>query len=172
MHDSVTVLGRLTAEPTRNSTSSGASVVNFRVACSQGYYDRATQAWVETGTNFYNVSAFRRLADNAKASLHKGESVIVTGRLKLREWQNGDKRGMTADIEADAIGHDLRRGATASFANPLTADDRRSAPPQPESEQPAPVPVDDQTFDESSAELVTAGAPAGDGSAWDAPDDE
>lgn len=113
MNDTVTILGRVGADPNRNQTPGGVPVVNFRVASPQRRYDSKTKTWVETNTNWYNVSAFRQLAEHAKASLHSGDAVIVTGKLKLREWESGGKKGLSADIDADAIGHDLRWGASA-----------------------------------------------------------
>lgn len=113
MNDTVTILGRVGADPKRSETTNGVAVVNFRVASPQRRFDSKTQTWTETGTNWYNISAFRQLADHAKASLHQGDGVIVTGKLKLREWENAERKGMSADIEADAIGHDLRWGVSA-----------------------------------------------------------
>lgn len=123
MNDTVTILGRVGADPNRSETTAGVPVVNFRIASPQRRYDAKTQAWIETGTNWYNVSAFRQLADHAKASLRQGDGVIVTGRLKLREWETGGRKGMSADIEAETIGHDLRWGASAfvKATRPVTA---------------------------------------------------
>lgn len=113
MNDNVTILGRVGADPKRSETANGVAVVNFRVASPQRRFDSKTQTWIETGTNWYNVSAFRQLADHVKASLHQGDGVIVTGKLKLREWENAERKGMSADIDAETIGHDLRWGASA-----------------------------------------------------------
>lgn len=113
MNDTVTILGRVGGDPNRSETPGGVPVVNFRVASPQRRFDSKTQSWIETNTNWYNVSAFRQLAEHTKASLHSGDAVIVTGRLKLREWESGAKKGLSADIDADAIGHDLRWGASA-----------------------------------------------------------
>jgi len=113
MNDNVTILGRVGADPKRSETANGVAVVNFRVASPQRRFDSKTQTWIETGTNWYNVSAFRQLADHVKSSLHQGDGVIVTGKLKLREWENAERKGMSADIDAEAIGHDLRWGASA-----------------------------------------------------------
>lgn len=113
MNDTVTILGRVGGDPNRSETTTGVPVVNFRVASPQRRYDSKSQAWIETGTNWYNVSAFRQLAEHTKASLRQGDGVIVTGRLKLREWESGGRKGLSADIDADAIGHDLRWGASA-----------------------------------------------------------
>ncbi|KDA05525.1 single-stranded DNA-binding protein [Microbacterium sp. CH12i] len=113
MNDTVTILGRVGADPNRSETTSGVPVVNFRVASPQRRYDSKTQSWIETGTNWYNISAFRQLADHAKASLRQGDGVIITGRLKVREWETAGRKGVSVDVEAEAIGHDLRWGASA-----------------------------------------------------------
>lgn len=113
MNDNVTILGRVGADPKRSETANGVAVVNFRVASTQRRFDSKTQTWIDAGTNWYNVSAFRQLADHVKSSLHQGDGVIVTGKLKLREWENAERKGMSADIDAEAIGHDLRWGASA-----------------------------------------------------------
>jgi len=113
MNDTVTILGRVGNDPNRSETPGGVPVVKFRVASPQSRYDSKSQTWVETGTNWYTVSAFRQLAEHAKASLHSGDGVIITGKLRLREWESGGKKGMSADIDADTIGHDLRWGASA-----------------------------------------------------------
>jgi len=39
--------------------------------------------------------------------------VIVNGRLRVRRWESDDKSGTTVEVEADAIGHDLRWGVSA-----------------------------------------------------------
>ncbi len=115
MTDTITITGNIATVPELKYTGSGVAVVNFRVASSQRRFDRQSQSWVDAGTNWYSVSAFRRLADNAIKSLHRGERIVVTGRLRLRDWETTAKRGTTAEIDADAIGHDLLWG-TSVFA--------------------------------------------------------
>lgn len=118
MNDTVTIRGNVGGDPVKSMTAGGVPVVHFRVASSSGYWDRRTGSWVEGGTNWYAVSAFRQLADHAKASLRSGDAVIVTGTLKLREWESNGKRGFSADLEADSIGHDLRWGTSAFVRTP------------------------------------------------------
>ena len=114
MNDTVTIMGFIGNDPSGSATNTGVPVVNFRVGSSQSRYDRSSQTWIDTGTNWYSVSAYRQLADHARASLRKGDPVIVTGRLKLREWDNGNgARGAALDLDAEAIGHDLRWGSSA-----------------------------------------------------------
>lgn len=127
MSDTVTIIGKVGNEPTRNQTPGGVPVVNFRLASGQRRYDSRTGQWVDQGTNWYSVAAFRQLAEHAKVSLRKGDSVIVTGRLKLREWEYNDRKYSSVDIEAESIGHDLRWG-TSAFA-------KAARPPRPDTER-------------------------------------
>lgn len=154
MNDTVTILGRVGGDPNRSETTTGVPVVNFRVASPQRRFDQKTQTWTETGTNWYNVSAFRQLAEHVKASLHSGDGVIVTGRLKLREWESGGKKGLSADIDADAIGHDLRWGASA-FAKARPA----SAPAVGTSGiESSPAGLDADSTDDDAPDFVEASA--------------
>ena len=129
MHDTITIVGNVATDPTQGRTASGIPVTNFRLASTHRRYDDATQTWVDVATNWYSVAAFRQLGENAKASLRSGDSVIVSGRMKIRAWENNGKHGTSVDIDADAIGHDLRWGTTAYRRSPrsTTADQQPRA---------------------------------------------
>ncbi|HKT55548.1 MAG TPA: single-stranded DNA-binding protein [Microbacterium sp.] len=112
MSDTITVTGNIT-EPELRHLPSGVAVLSFKVGSSHRMLDKTQNKWVETGTSWYAVSAFRGLADHGFASLHRGDRVVVHGRIKLREWENGSgSKGFSAEIEADSIGHDLLFGTT------------------------------------------------------------
>ncbi|GAA5198448.1 single-stranded DNA-binding protein [Microbacterium jejuense] len=121
-YDSITVTGNVASDPQFRRTQNGLPITSFRVASGQRKFDRQTERWVDSGTNWYTVSVFRGLADHAFASLHRGDRVILTGRLRQREWESGEKSGIAFDIEADALGHDLLWGTTT-----FVKDDRRRA---------------------------------------------
>lgn len=112
MTDTITITGNIATPPEEKRTAAGLVITTFRVASSQRRFDRATNQWIDGETNWYTVSAFRALAEHAYLSLRKGERVIVTGRLHLREWETNAKKGTTAEIDADAIGHDLLWGTS------------------------------------------------------------
>ncbi len=117
MSETITVTGIVATPPELRRSSAGVPIASFRLAAGQRRYDRATTTWVDNGTNWYGVSAFRVLAENSIASLKKNDRVVVTGKLRVRDWDNGVKRGTDVDIDADAIGHDLRWGVSR-FARP------------------------------------------------------
>ena len=125
MTDTITITGIVATTPRTLTTSSGLDIASFRLASTQRRYDQKTQEWVDGDTNWYTITGFRHLAANVHASINKGDRLIVTGKLRLREWESGDKRGINVEIEADTIGHDLAWG-TSSWArtrSTATADD-------------------------------------------------
>ncbi|UJP11143.1 single-stranded DNA-binding protein [Microbacterium sp. KUDC0406] len=151
MSDTVTILGNVASDPLRNTTNRGDAVIRFRLASPHRWLDRSTGVWNEGETNWYDVSAFRQLAENVRSSLHSGDPVIVTGRLKVRKWEANGKSGTSVEIEADAIGHNLKHGASA-FVKPhrAPASDAadRSAPP---SDEDAPDAGDERPGDADAA---------------------
>ena len=113
MTDTITVTGVVGSDPRVHVTTQGLAITSFRLASTRRYFDRAKGTWEDGETNWYTVSGFRQLAHTAAASVHKGDRVVVHGRLRLRAWESGEKSGTAVEIEADSIGHDLAWGITA-----------------------------------------------------------
>lgn len=114
MSDRITVIGNIATEPEQRRTGSGIPVTTFRLASSQRYRDPQSGEWVDGTTNWYRICVFRSLGENAFASLRKGQRVIVDGKLRVKEWEAGGKKGIEVEVDADAIGPDLKWG-TAVF---------------------------------------------------------
>lgn len=106
MSDTISIVGNVATEPKQHAPG-GIPITSFRLAASQRHFDRASGAWVEGATNWYSVSVFRTLGEHALESLRKGDRIFVRGRLRIRDWSAGEKSGTTAEVDADAIGHDL-----------------------------------------------------------------
>jgi single-strand DNA-binding protein len=106
----LTVHGNLTADPEQRSTASGTTVVHFRIASSGRRFDKATGEFRDGDTMFMAVSCWRTLAGNVMATLRKGDSVIVLGRLLHRTYDDkqGNRRSVH-EIDAIAVGPDLAR---------------------------------------------------------------
>ncbi|WP_082914322.1 single-stranded DNA-binding protein [Microbacterium sp. H83] len=140
MYDIITIVGNVATDPTQGRTANGVAVTNFRVASTHRRFDESTQTWVDVVTNWYSVAAFRQLGENAKASIRAGDSVIVTGKVKIRAWENNGRQGTSVDIDADAIGHDLRWGTTAYRRNSRSAATEHAprSTSSPEGAAPAP----------------------------------
>ncbi|PDQ35173.1 MAG: hypothetical protein B5766_07595 [Candidatus Lumbricidophila eiseniae] len=112
MTDSITVAGVVGTDPQHHITAQGLEITSFRLASTRRYFDRAKASWEDGETNWYTVSTFRQLAANVHASIRKGERVLVRGRLRLRQWESGERTGTTAEIESESLGHDLTWGVS------------------------------------------------------------
>lgn len=111
MTDLITIRGVVGTEPQLTITPKGVAVLKFRVATHERKKDLETGEWSDGPTNWYSVSAFRALAENAMESISQGEHVMIFGKLQIRQFDREDgSRGTSADLEAYAIGHDLRYG--------------------------------------------------------------
>jgi len=62
--------------------------------------------------NWYTITAFGQLAKNVRDSIEKGNRVIISGELNIRDWDNGERTGTSVEVEASAIGHNLNYGTT------------------------------------------------------------
>jgi single-strand DNA-binding protein len=113
MTDTITLTGIVATIPRVLKTGEELAITSFRLASTQRRFDRNRNRWVDGETNWYTVTAFRQLATNAASSVVRGDRVIVSGRVRIREWEAGERKGTTVEIEADAIGHDLTWGTTA-----------------------------------------------------------
>ncbi len=152
MNETITITGNVATEP-QHRLAGGVPVTTFRVASGQRRFDKQAQAWVDDGTNWYTVSTWRSLAEHAFHSLRKGDRVLLTGRMRVRNWEAGEKKGTSVDIDAEAIGHDLLWG-TSKFEKDARPAAASAAPPPDEWTTPgvtdaatewsvAPVPPDD-----------------------------
>lgn len=157
MTDTITLTGLVATEPRHIVTSEGLAITNFRLASTQRRFDRAQDRWVDVDTNWYTITAFRQLAINSASSIKKGDRVVATGRLRIREWDNGERNGMNIDIEADAIGHDMSWGTTV-FSRIISAG--KTATPDFPGEADAPEPAPAESAESAEATVAEAAADA------------
>ncbi len=109
------VAGYVATVPAPGTTLSGVPTLQMRVAWTPRKRDRGTGNWADEPVCFATVKCYRKLAENALMSVHKGEPVLVTGSLRIREYDAKDgSRRTNVDVIATSIGHDLTRGV-ASF---------------------------------------------------------
>ncbi|WP_345764368.1 single-stranded DNA-binding protein [Diaminobutyricibacter sp. McL0608] len=123
MNDSLSTRGVVATVPNHIVTSEGLPITSFRLASSQRKFNRSTQTWENGDTNWFTVTAFRQLATNIAACVSKGDRIVVSGRLSVRDWESGDRSGTVVEVDADAVGHDLTWG-TATFSRTV----KRSGP--------------------------------------------
>jgi single-strand DNA-binding protein len=157
MTDTIAVSGIVATPPNLISKTNDLKIVSFRLASTQRRFDRGRDRWIDGETNWYSVTAFRQLALNVDSSVVKGDKVIVTGRLRVRDWDNGEMKGTNVDIEATSIGHDLAWGTT-TFTR-VSAAAAAADEPAAESEEAFPREIDVEAPSVTSFEDQPATAP-------------
>lgn len=128
----ITVIGWVADTPQYLVTANGTPYLSMRLACTPRRFDRTTGQWADVETMFLTVNCWRGLAENVNGSeFARGHPVIVTGRLRIRQYERDGQWRYCAEIEATTLGHDLTRGTadfrTATRSGSLTESDRREA---------------------------------------------
>lgn len=105
----ITVVGNIVADPELRFIQNGAAVANFRVASTPRRYDAQAGQYVDGEAVFLTCNVWRQAAENVAETLHKGDRVIVTGRLRQRSYddKNGERRTVM-EVEVDEVGPSLR----------------------------------------------------------------
>ena len=96
----IVLIGNLTADPVLRATPNGTSVCNFTLAVNR----RFPGADGQKVTDFFNVVAWRGLADTCNKYLAKGKKVAIVGELQARTYtaKDGTTR-MSLDVSADEV---------------------------------------------------------------------
>ncbi|MCU1672170.1 MAG: single-strand binding protein [Frankiales bacterium] len=112
MHEpQITITGNVAWPPRLRTLAGGTVVADFRVASTPRRFDKSTGTWSDLETTWFGITCWRGLAENAAASLKKGDRVVVTGSLVTRTWKNDAGETRTGlEIDAAAVGMDLSRG--------------------------------------------------------------
>jgi single-strand DNA-binding protein len=101
--------GRLYAAPELRYTSSGKAVCTIPLVFSKRTKDRETGEWSDSGTLFVRGSVWDQMAENCAETLNKGDEVVVSGELSMREYERNDgSKGQSLEMTLNAIGPSLR----------------------------------------------------------------
>jgi single-strand DNA-binding protein len=94
----VILIGNLTADPEFKTTPSGVPVTTFSIAVGRRFAKESD----EVKADFFNVIAWRGLAEFVSKYFTKGKSIVVVGSIQNRSYttQDGQKRYIT-EIIAD-----------------------------------------------------------------------
>lgn len=137
--NNVVEVGNLTRDPELRFTASGLAVASFSIAVNRRWQNQQTQEWEEK-VSFFDVTAWKQLAENIAETCSKGTRVIVVGRLEQRSWEtdSGEKRNKV-EIVADCVGPDL------SWATAIVVRNERTEPARERETVPASV-IDEEPF--------------------------
>lgn len=126
MLNRIILIGRLTRDPELRYVPSGQPVSSFTLAVDRPFVNQQG----ERATDFIDIVAWRRLAEQVTQHLSKGRLVAVEGRLQIRsyETQDGQKRKV-AEVVADGVRFLDRK--TGPAATPEAAAPEAAGEPEP-----------------------------------------
>lgn len=102
--------GKLADEPEVIPMPNGSQVTRLRVIENRGRRDPRTGEWKDLTPNTFSVQVWGALGENAATSLHKGQSVNVTGRIATNRWPDKEtgKPHTSQTVVAETVGPDLK----------------------------------------------------------------
>ena len=103
----VLLIGNLTRDPELTETAGGVPVCRFGVAVNR------YSGGEERQTDFYNVTAWRRLGETVARYTKKGHKIAVYGDLQIRQYEGNDGVRRTS---VDVVAQDVE------FLTPKSAD--------------------------------------------------
>jgi single-strand DNA-binding protein len=120
------IMGRLVADPELRTTTSGISVISFRVAVDRNFVRQGE----ERQADFIDVVAWRQTAEFVSRYFRKGSMIAVQGSIQTRNYEdrNGNKR-TAVEIVADSV-HFCGSKAETGNAGGNTAHYEEPARPQ------------------------------------------
>jgi len=81
--NNLTISGNLVGAPELDVTKNGTEVAQFRIANNLGSQEKRH-------TNFLDVTVYGKGAENCGKYLAKGDSVLITGTLRIDEYKTRD----------------------------------------------------------------------------------
>ena len=124
----VFLIGRLTRAPELRYTGNNTAVASFALAVQRNFANQQG----EREADFFNITVWRKQAENVKNYLTQGSQVAIEGRLQTRSYDdaNGQKRYVT-EVVADNVefigsrnssGNSNNMNSSASNAGPTPYD--------------------------------------------------
>lgn len=108
----IILIGNLTRDPEITTTNSGVSVCRFSLAVQRGF--SSSQENNGPTADFFNIVAWRGLAENCHKFLKKGSKCAVVGRIQNTSYeaQDGTKRYGTEITASDVEFLSSRNGGS------------------------------------------------------------
>lgn len=123
------LIGNLTRDPELSATPSGVSVCKMSIAVNRNF----TNANGERETDFFNIVAWRGLADNCAKFLSKGKKIAVVGSIQNRSYETENGKKYITEIMADEI----------EFLSPVSEGKQQSKPAGQNGKRPPLQPLAD-----------------------------
>ena len=136
----VFLIGNITRDPELSETNNGASICRFGIAV-----NRRSPSGEQT--DFYNLTAFRALAETIAKYKKKGDRIAVVGDIQLRQYEDNQGQRRTA---VDVIVQDVE---FLNSKSQNSGDDFYDAPAASTGSAPARKKPALQSFDDDDGDI-------------------
>jgi len=103
MLNKIMLIGNLGRDPELQVTSDGTPFTRFSLAVSRNYTTSSGEKREET--EWFNIFAWRQLAERCERYLHKGSKIYIEGRLTQRKYT--DREGIQR-TSVEVIANDMQ----------------------------------------------------------------
>ena len=118
----VFLIGNVTRDPELSETNSGVAVCRLGLAVNRRFSSNDE-------TDFFNITAWRQLAERVAKYVKKGNKVAITGSIQMRNYEDSTGQKRTAvDIIADDVEFLTPKNASSSADDDLAPAAPRKKP--------------------------------------------
>ena len=112
--NTIHLIGRVVHSPEVKTTKTGTKVCTFSLAVRRKFKDASG----EYQTDFFDVQAWRSLADLCEKYLEKGKTASVSGSMQSRVYEKDGVKRKVWELMADEIEFLYAKGEGHTAANP------------------------------------------------------
>ena len=92
----VVIAGNLTRDPESRTTPNGASICSFSLAVNRRYTSGGEQ---KDEVSYFNCSAWGKAGETIQQYLHKGDPILISGRLRQDRWTDKETGKTRSSVE-------------------------------------------------------------------------
>ncbi len=120
------IYGNLTKDPELKALPSGSKVCNFALATNRTWKDQSGKK--QESVDYHNVVFFGKQAEVIAQWMHKGNALMVEGRISTRSWDGPDgKKNYRTEIVGENFQFGPKGGSLSSTASPSSDEGSSSA---------------------------------------------
>jgi len=137
--------GRITRDLEIKNSNTGISILNFNIAIDRPFKNKNG----ERDTDFINIVAFRKTAENIAAYFNKGDGISIVGRIQTRNYENNQgNRVYVTEVVADRFSFPIQNKNNSNNQQQNNNYNPQSNQPQRDKQQDDSNPFADVDFDD------------------------
>ena len=121
----VILIGNLTRDPELSQTSGGIAFCRMSIAVNRNFVN----ADGERQADFFNITAWRGLAENCHKYLKKGSKIGVSGYLQTRSYEQDGIKKYATDVVAEDVEFLTPKSSDNSYDDHTPKKSIKDAPP-------------------------------------------